>query len=122
MHSKFSIITLIFFSSLFIITSCQEKKVKVPYYEINQTYTTSVEKGEIHFDLTTTIDKVIRVYEYSDNSSDKMYGIKITGIHEDNIEKYLLNEYSKAEKILEKFKHVDQMIDKDYKQKPKKDE
>ena len=123
MHSKFSIITLIFFSSLFIITSCQEKKVKVPYYRIDQSYTSTIDNKEVYFDLTTSICKVNR-YSLHDYASDKvnMCGLKITNIHEDNIEKYLLNEYGKAEKLVNKYKHIDQMIDKDYKHKNESDE
>ena len=114
---------LLIFSFLFVITSCQEKKTKVPYYRIDQTYTTTIEDKEVYFDLTTSIYKINR-YSINDYASDRsnMYGMKITGIHEDQIEKYLLNEYSRAEKLVNKYKYVDQMIDKDYKHKTKNDE
>ena len=111
-----SLLCAIAFSFLFVFTSCGEEKVKVPYYRIDQSYTSTMEDDKLYFDLTTSICKVKR-YSTHDYDTDKvnMYGLKITKISEDNIEKYLLDQYGKAEELVSKFEHVDQMIDKDYK-------
>jgi hypothetical protein len=90
-----------------------------PYYEIRQGYKTRVVKGVEYFDVTTNVVKVRKergMFDYEPREYEtNMYGRTIINITFEGVDSVIFSEYGVAEQKISKYKHVDLMINKDYK-------
>jgi len=90
-----------------------------PYYEVKQSYTVDNKNDSV--ETYTIVTKIIRVfrkkedYHLSPDYYQKMItGRSINNITFEKIDSALMSEYDYASSKINKYKHIDQMVNKDY--------
>lgn len=109
-----------YFILLLLLVSCgsEESNGEYPYYKVEQSYDVGNNNGKESFSITTTVVKYLKDYDYDyerDNATKVLWGRTISGIEYKRIDSCLISEYDVAFSQIEKYEHLDQIINKDYK-------